>query len=245
MKNTHTADAPDSQYSGIGYCTPCTSSISGFCAPGTASAGSIWCVGTASTASARSTEILLICAVYSEYEVRFDGLCTTVVSIISSPLFSRKLSQMLPRVGVGANYARWGQLEDLKSTGSISEIYTASTRRISRFCAANTACISGFDPAGAVLGVLYCSYSQYTQCLSLQYCSYSECSQCLGRQCYTRIINVLDLYSECTRSMKYTGSICEGFFIVASPPVRGTAFACAETRPDAWLYGYPVRVCLC
>ena len=76
---------------------------------------------------------------------------------------------------LGANYFRWGQLEYLncnlffgtnylelvwdifysservESTGSISGLYTAITRSISSFCAADTACtpsISGFDTAG-------------------------------------------------------------------------------------------------
>ena len=60
----------------------------------------VFCIGTASTAS---TELLPIWAVYSEYEVYVDHLCT--VSIIPSPFYCRI---GLNEWGVGASYFRGG-----------------------------------------------------------------------------------------------------------------------------------------
>ena len=67
------------------------------------------------------------------------------------------------------------------------------------------------DNLSPVLGVLYCSYSRYSQYLSLQYRSYSQYSQYGGRQLS---ITHSTRNTKCTRSfeytrcMKYTGSIC-------------------------------------
>ena len=46
-----------------------------------------------------------------------------------------------------------------------------------------------------VLGVLYCSHSQYSQYLGLQYCSYSQCSQYLGLQYSNTQYSGYEMYS--------------------------------------------------
>ena len=103
------------------------------------------------------------------------------------------------------------------STGSISGLYAASiARSSSRFCTADTALLQVLR--GSILlvlplvGVLYCSYSQYSQYLDLMYRSCSQYSQCSISATSIPILsvfgvrNVLDT-SVHTRSMKYTGSI--------------------------------------
>ena len=75
----------------------------------------------------------------------------------------------------------------LKSTGSISRVYTASTRSISGFCTADTLYSQVFR-GSILLRILrylqhaYCSYSQYSQYYGLRYCSYSQYSQYSGLQ---------------------------------------------------------------
>ena len=116
---------PDSQYFGVRYYS-CGNSLYFQIFPGSVLRllqvlAGIRPFGTARTASTRSTKILSLCAVYLEYDVYFDHRCT--VSIISCPLFVRKHSHMVPRVGVGANYFRWGRLKCERvfiSCGSIS-----------------------------------------------------------------------------------------------------------------------------
>ena len=100
--------------------TPCcASSISGFCTLHTASTISISSVGSVRTASTRSADILSTCTVYVKYDVYFGRLCT--VSTIFRPIVRH--SQMVLRVGVGAKYFRWGQLEYLEHWHYFRNIY--------------------------------------------------------------------------------------------------------------------------
>ena len=63
-----------------------------------------------------------------------------------------------------------------------------------------------------LLGVLYCSYSQYLQYSGLQYCSYSQYSQCLGHQ-YRSTLSIRSTkrirYWQYTR--EYSENICATF----------------------------------
>ena len=155
---------PDSQCFGVRYCGySCIVSFSGLCTAGTANTGSISCVGTVST---RSPKILSTCQVYSEYEVYLDHLCT--VSISSCPLLCRKHSQMVPQVGVGAIYNRWGHLEDLGvltvfrddvPTAQLLPVFRGSGLRILAVFQVFRGLILRVLP---VLGLLDCSYSQYS-----------------------------------------------------------------------------------
>ena len=76
-------------------------------------------------------------------------------------------------------------------TGSISRFYNASTRNISRLYTLH--CGYGLYSqafrgsilrvqAVLIIGVQYCSYSQYSQYMGFQYCSYSQYSQYLDFQ---------------------------------------------------------------
>ena len=77
----------------VGYC--CTSTMSGFCTAGTANDRRYF-VRAASTR--RIKMVYLISAVYSEYEVYSDHLCT--VSIIEISFYCQQHARMVPRVGV-------------------------------------------------------------------------------------------------------------------------------------------------
>ena len=93
----------------------------------------------------------------------------------SGPLFGTKHSQIVPRVGVGANYFRWGQLEYLEH------------------CSISIYFLRGIGTANT-LEVLYCGYCLYSKCfvfryygcifacaLGARYCSsYAHYSQYLG-----------------------------------------------------------------
>ena len=67
-------------------------------------------VGSVRTASTRGTEILSMCPVYLTYTSTVCAPCRR----FSEPLLGTKHAQMVPRVGVGANYFSWGQLEYLE-----------------------------------------------------------------------------------------------------------------------------------
>ena len=182
---------PDSQYFGVRYYS-CGNSLYFQIFPGSVLRllqvlAGIRPFGTARTASTRSTKILSLCAVYLEYDVYFDHRCT--VSIISCPLFVRKHSHMVPRVGVGANYFRWGQLEYFEYGQYFVLMYCEYSQHFEVLYCGYCLCSKYFGVRYCgyclyVLGVLYCSwpYSQYSQYLGLQYCSYSKYSQYLGRQ---------------------------------------------------------------
>ena len=115
--------------------------------------------------------------------VCFDYL--RIVSIISCPLFCRKHSQIVPRVGHGENFFRWGQLEYLQSTGSASGIYTASTRSISRLCTVYTECAPRYS------GVWYRWYGLYSG-----FCTAHTPSTRSNLVAISPILSVLRAYSE-------------------------------------------------
>ena len=97
-------------------------------------------------------------------------------------------------MGVGEKYFRWELLEYLKSTGRTSGLQLR-VLAVFRGCA-DTVCtpsISGFDTAGtACTRALYCSYSQYSQCLGRQY---PDALSTRKTKC--------NRYSRCTRRVKH------------------------------------------
>ena len=128
--------------------------------------------------STRSIKILLICTVYSECQLCFDRLCTP--STISSRFWAENCDRRSHECSleqitfVGSNWST-------SSTGSISGVYTASTRQYFGVLYCGYSILQVFR--GSILRIRrysqysYCSYSQYSQYSGLQYCSYSEYSQ--------------------------------------------------------------------
>ena len=98
----------DSQYFGVRYSAHslCTSSTSGFCTAGAASTRKY-----PQKYFVRSTKIISMCPVYSGVWIIPRPSVHRVDNFL--PIICRIYSQMVPRVGVGANYFRWEQLEYL------------------------------------------------------------------------------------------------------------------------------------
>ena len=101
---------------------------------------------------------------YVQYTSRMKYTSTVCEPCLqfSGPLFGKKHSQIVPRVGVGANYFNWGQLEYLEHWQCISRcalrgICTSNTLSFSRFRTADIACtpsVSCYDAAGTYMPVL-------------------------------------------------------------------------------------------
>ena len=133
---------------------PVLRSISRFCSAGTASiTGSISSVDTARTALAvpKHSQYLQ----YARSMKYSSTICALTLSIIPCPVFSRNHSQMVPRVGVGTNFFRWGHLEYL-ILAKFRDCILLSTRSISRFCAGDIACTPKY------FGVRNCGYCLYS-----------------------------------------------------------------------------------
>ena len=152
----------------------------------------------------------------SEYEVYFDHLCTHVDNF---------MPVVLPNTFTdGPTSGRWSTVG---ATGVIIlrllAVFREDILRVSQYF---EVLYCGYCPYSQVLrgsilrvlpvpGVLYCSNSPYSQYLGIEYCSYSQYSHYLGRQ-YSNTVSTLSTkctpHSEYTRSIKYTGSICEMLF---------------------------------
>ena len=108
--------------------TPCIilPSISGFCTAGTASTGNI------------SSLVLRVLAVpkysqHAQYTRRMEytsTICDHRVYhlYIHAHCFAENISQMVPRVGVGANYFRWVQLEYFRVPAVFRVTYCEDSR---------------------------------------------------------------------------------------------------------------------
>ena len=137
--------------------------------------------------------------------------------MISCPLFCREHSQMLPRVGVGANYARWGQLEYLRVLAVLREyilrvlaVFRGSVLRILPVLPS----ISVLDTAGAAC-TRFCTAhtpSTHSQYLGRQYCN------TLSTQKY-KMYSILPSISMKYMSGSIGGSWCVFFFVLLVLPV--------------------------
>ena len=166
--------------------------MSGLCIAGTTSANSISSVGSVRTASTRSTEILSICSVCLEYEVYFHRL-GTVPTIICLTVGHETLTDVVPRVGVGANYFRWGQLGYSNHWSVFREyvllrvlsVFRVSVLRI--LLALQVSCVSKLRIYLPVLSRFHTAHTLSTLLISvfssLAICGPSQCLPCFGRQC--------------------------------------------------------------
>ena len=118
---------------------------------------------------------------------------------------------------VGSNWST-------SSTGSISGVYTASTRQYFGVLYCGYSILQVFR--GSILRIRrysqysYCSYSQYSQYSGLQYCSYSEYSQ-------YELYSILRVYS---KYEVYWEHLCK----LPHPPARYTT-STGAVRGFWWL----------
>ena len=101
----------------------------------------------------------------------------------SGPLCGTKHSQLVPRVGVGANYFRWGQLEYLRALAVLWEyVLRGICTARNMYCEYShylKVLNCGYCLYSTYFGVRYCGYT-FTCALGVPYCSYSQHSQYLS-----------------------------------------------------------------
>ena len=169
--------------------TPCcASSISGFCTAGTTST---------SLAVLRPLVVfvllLRVLAVpkypqYAQYtsSMKYTSTVCAPCRQFLVPLFGTKHSQIVPRVGVGANYFRWGQLEYFRALQYFD------------LCSARDRCRE------YSLEVMYCGYCLYSQVFRVSVLRVRTFACALGVRYCSIILSLLSVFGPSQHSQYFS-----------------------------------------